>query len=342
MTHAAKDEIAAQAANWIVQLTGDDEASCAQARVQFEHWKQTDPRHAAAAAKLQHVIDRMASVSMTTAGHTQPASNAIHSAIAGYRKSRRIKKAGMSLLVACALLLPVWMTTQTQTAAYLMADMHTSAGQRQVHTLSDGSTITLGSKSAVNVRFNETNRHIDLVGGEIRINVAKDAARPFVVQTKEASIRALGTQFIVERQDDVTILTMLESAVSVQTAAQQKAGITSTTIVKAGEQIRITADNTTAAQTIDIRGVSDAWQYGQVAMMNQPLTDVLDILGRHRPGYLQYDRAQLAGITMSVVLPIDDTDRALQLIANSLPDLRIRMLTSYFVYVDLEQPRSSR
>jgi transmembrane sensor len=34
------------------------------------------------------------------------------------------------------------------------------------------------------------------------------------------------------------------------------------------------------------------------------------------------------------VLPIEDTDHALQLIANSLPDLRIRTLSPYLVYVD--------
>jgi transmembrane sensor len=330
----ATDDIAAQAADWIVRLTGDDEADCADARIGFEQWKQADVRHAQAADRLQSVIDRMNAVRTTTPGHTQPAYTAIHSAISRYKTTRRIKKGSMALLLACACVLPAWMVMQTHTAAYLMADMHTATGQRQVQSLSDGSTMTLGSKSAVNVHFDHATRRIDLVAGEILVDVAKDASRPFVVQTDEATMRALGTRFVVEREEGVTILTMLESTVLLKTAAQQANGVEQGTIVRAGEQIRITATSSSPAQTIDIRSVSDSWQFGQVVIMNKPLTDVLDTLAKYRPGYLHYDRQQLAGITMSVVLPIEDTDQALQLIANSLPDLRIRTLTPYLVYVD--------
>lgn len=331
---AMPEDIQAQAAEWIVQLTADDEAASARARSEFEHWKQADVRHAQAAAGLQRVLDQMDAIRSTTQGHTSPAHTAINAALVGHQRTRRIKKAGIAVALACLCLVPAWKIGQSETAAYLMADMRTSAGQRAVHALSDGTAMTMGSKSAVNIRFDRAARHVELVRGDILVDVAKDSSRPFMVTTREGSIKALGTRFVVERQDDVTTLTMLESAVVVQTADQLAEGSPATRMVSAGEQIRITSSDTSPVAAVDIRGVSDAWQFGQIVALNQPLVDILDTLSRYRPGYITYDRSQLAGITMSVVLPMADTDQALQLIVNSLPALRIRMLTPYLVYVD--------
>ena len=59
-------------------------------------------------------------------------------------------------------------------------------------------------------------------------------------------------------------------------------------------------------------------------------------MDRHRPGHIRYDRAQLEGIRVSAVLPLNDTDRALQLLVDSLPMLRVRTLTSYLAMVDTQ------
>ncbi len=335
---ASCDDIAAQAADWIVQLTADDEKTRARACSDFEAWKRQDVRHAQAAAKLQGVLDSLDAISSTSKGHTRPAHTAIRTAISDYKTSRRIKKTTIAIAMVCLCAMPVWMLSHTETAHSLMADMRTATGQRQTQTLSDGTKMTLGSQSAVDISFDAVSRTVNLVTGEILVEVAKDPLRPFVINTREGSIRALGTRFVVERQDEVTTLTMLESAVVVQTAEQKAQGSKSSRVVKAGEQIRITTGTINTVTGIDTREVNDAWQFGQLVVRNRPLTDVLDLLSKHRQGYISYDRDRLAGIMMSVVLPIDDTDKALQLIANSLPDLRIRMLTPYFVYVDRTLP----
>ncbi|MCW0206190.1 MAG: histidine kinase, partial [Achromobacter sp.] len=52
-----------------------------------------------------------------------------------------------------------------------------------------------------------------------------------------------------------------------------------------------------------------------------------------------YDAQAIAGIRISAVLPLDDTDRALQLLAANLPSLRVRRFTPYFLRVDVAPGR---
>ena len=212
--------------------------------------------------------------------------------------------------------------------AYLLADLRSPTGQWQTHTLADGSRLTLAGGSAVNVRFNAGERHVELVRGDILVDVAKDAQRPFIVDSGQAAIRALGTRFTVRKEDGATILSMLESTVSAQ-VPQHRA-----VVVQAGQRARITDDGVGPLTSIDAASVQQAWRAHQLVVDDLPLADVLDELARHRPGQLHYDRAQIDGIRVAAVLPLDDTDKALQLLIDNFPRLRIRMLTRYLVMVD--------
>ena len=72
---------------------------------------------------------------------------------------------------------------------------------------------------------------------------------------------------------------------------------------------------------------------------NQPLDQVLDEIARHRRGHLQFDRNALADLRVTAVLPLDDTDRALQLIAETLP-LSIKTYTPWLIVISqLPQPK---
>lgn len=207
--------------------------------------------------------------------------------------------------------------------------MHTSTGEWQTHTLPDGSRITLEGASAVDLHFDAQQRLVELRQGAILVDVATDAARPFVVESRGSRMRALGTRFVVERNSEVTQLTLLESSVAVQHGAEPSA-----TSIHAGQSVRITPEALGPIENIDVRSVADAWKFRQLVVRNRPLAEVLDQLARQRPGCIHYDRAQIEHIRVSAVLPLDDTDRALQLLQASFPQLRLRRFTSYVVLVD--------
>nr|WP_315234348.1 FecR domain-containing protein [uncultured Albidiferax sp.] len=328
------DTVAAQAADWTARLSAADPLERDNARAGFAAWQQQDPLHAAAAERMQEVMDRMASVRSASGGHPGPARAAFQAAFNPTKNpptGRRSKRVAAVLALVLALVLPGWLVWQAYPPSYIAADLRTGTGQCQTRTLADGSRITLGSGSAVDLHFDPQRRSLVLLQGEILVEVAPDAQRPFVVETAQGRIRALGTRFSVESQPDSTLLTMLESSVWVQTAAQTGS---EGTAIQAGQRVRIRADGLGPVEAVDVRSVQDAWKFHQLVARDQPLPEVLDALNRHRPGRIVYDRAQLQDIRMLAVLPLDDTDRALQLLTDSLPALRVRRLTPYLVLVD--------
>ncbi|MFT4266592.1 MAG: FecR domain-containing protein [Xenophilus sp.] len=328
------DALAEQAAQWIVRLTDGDEAERRRARSEFEAWKRADPRHAAAARGMEGFVGQVHAVRDRAAGQTRPARAALDASFAEGRRRQRVRTIGTVLTVACLLTVPGWMLLRAWPASYLLADMRTATGQWETRTLADGTHITLNSASAVNLRYDARRRVVELVQGEILVDVAGDASRPFVVETVDGSIQALGTRFVVDRQAGATVLEMIASRTLVRTAVQLAAGDGPAVAVGAGERVRITRNAVTPAGAVDPRTLSDVWQRHQLVASDQPLPDVLDELSRHRPGRIQYDRGQLQGIHVNAVLPLDDTDRALKLLMTSFPELRIRTVTPWLVLVD--------
>lgn len=325
MNRPRTDIAAEQAARWIVRLSADDPAEREQARSGFAAWKAADPRHANAAAGMENLLRQLHAVREPAGGDHRPARAAL-AAIAPDRPRQRLRQLAAASAVAVLALTGALVISERP--AYLLADLRSPTGQWHTHTLADGSRLTLGSDSAVNVHFNAGERHVELVRGDILVDVAKDAQRPFIVDSGQAAIRALGTRFSVRRDGAATTLSMLESKVSAQVPRHPAI------VVQAGQRTRITDDGVGPITAIDAAGVQDAWRAHQLVVDDQPLAEVLDELARHRPGQLHYDHAQIAGIRVAAVLPLDDTDKALQLLIDNFPQLRIRMLTRYLVMVD--------
>ncbi|MBR8653595.1 FecR domain-containing protein [Achromobacter sp. Marseille-Q0513] len=333
---ATDEALAEQAAEWIVRLSDGDEAERLREREAFEAWKRADPRHAAAASGMERMVGQLRSARADAGGNGRPARAGLDASFAGQRRRGRVKRAAAAIALALLLAGPAWIALRAWPPGYLLADVHTATGQWESRRLADGSQIWLNSASAVNLRYDERRRVIELVQGEILVDVAKDAGRPFLVETAHGSIRALGTRFVVNRQSDATILSMLESRVAVRTASQR--ADSEAIEVSAGQRVRITAASVSRPQEIDARGLADAWQRHQLVIDDQPLDEVLDELARHRPGHIHYERAEVRGMRVSAVLPLDDTDRALKLLSTSFPSLRIRTVTPWLVLVDAPPP----
>jgi transmembrane sensor len=99
---------------------------------------------------------------------------------------------------------------------YTQKDVYsTGISEQRSITLPDGSTIELNSRSRVRVRYSATERDVDLLEGQALFNVAKVPDRPFVVLSGSTEIRAVGTEFDIDRKATGVRVTVVEGRVAV-------------------------------------------------------------------------------------------------------------------------------
>lgn len=317
MSKSPSERVLQEAAEWLVRLDGEVDAA---ERNAFRDWLDADPEHLEAIERLQGSLAALRDLPR------EPARAALDS-IARRRVGRKPIKA---LALAALLLLPVGLALQHFPPSYLLADIRTGSGQWSTQQLADGSRISLDGSSAVDLQFDDQRRTVRLLQGEIRVDVAKDATRPFVVLTEHGSVRALGTRFVVEQLSDASRVVMLESSTEVDSAGKRA-------VVQAGQALRFDAAGPGPLQSIDAAGFEQAWGQHQLLVRDQSLDQVLERLARNHTGYLMYDAKTLQLLRVTAVLPADDSQRALRLLARSLP-IKVEHYTPWITRVSLEQP----
>ncbi|MNM42341.1 fec operon regulator FecR [compost metagenome] len=317
MNKSPSAQVLQEAAEWLVRLEGEVGAA---ERNAFRDWLDADPEHLQAIERLQGSMAALRDLP------GEPA-RAVLDSLARRRAARQPIKA---LALAALLLLPIGLALQQFPPSYLLADIRTGSGQWSTRQLPDGSRISLDGSTAVDLQFDGQRRTVRLVQGEIRLDVAKDATRPLLVLTEHGSVRALGTRFVVEQLPDSSWVAMIESTTEVDSAGKR-------VVVQAGQAVRFDAAGPGALQSIDAAGVEQAWEQHQLLVRDQPLDQVLERLARNHRGYLLYDPKDLELLRVTAVLPADDSQRALRLLARSLP-IRIEHYPPLITRVSLERP----
>ncbi|SKA89952.1 FecR family protein [Pseudomonas extremaustralis] len=304
------EHIIQQAANWLTRLHDEDVSESE--RQAFNAWCQADPRHAVAIERIRALWGSFDTLP------AQPARVALNRAFAP-RPARGVQAMAVLGLVLCGWLgleqLPVW-----------MADQRTGVGERLQIALADGSQLQLNSNSAVDVRFDGHQRVIELLQGELWVDVAKDARRPFVVRTDQGTATALGTRYLVKRAPDgTTVVTVIESTVAVKGDTNE--GVK----VMAGQRSILDHGRAEPPQAIDDTD-PDAWTRGLLKVNDQPLSDVLQTLASYRHGLVRFDPQALRGLRVSGVFRLDDTAAALAALADNLP-IQVEYFTDLLVVV---------
>lgn len=296
-----------QAAHWYALLR--DGKAGMQDRADWRTWLRADEAHQAAWSYVEDISRefeplrgqpdaRLAADTLNTATH---------------RLSRRRFLSGAAVIATGGLLSCVTWRPDMLPATVMAwgADHRTSIGEQREITLADGTHLWLNTGSAVNVSFDERERVVELVLGEVFIDTAKDAARPFLVTTTHSRMQALGTRFNVRRDSAQTRLAVYEGAVQVRAAASG-----ATRIVPAGQQANFSADHIGANEAADL--AREAWTQGTLVADNITLGEVVEELRRYHPGHLGV-ADNVAQLKVYGNFPIKDTDRVLRMLASALP-----------------------
>jgi len=298
--HEDLARIREQAADWIVRLEDAEAGQRERLQAQCEAWQAVDPRRRQVLAQMQQ---------MWSAVTPAPA--------------RRRRAAGLAVFLLLAGTLATQLPWESWTADY-----RTTAGEIREITLPDGSAALLDSNSAIDVDYGAGRRSVRLARGQLVVTVRPDPGeRPFHVLTGHGSAVALGTRYSVRLEAQHAVVTVHESRVRLvpRTGGSAK-------VLKAGERAVLEPDGVGHVEPAK-RTLPD-WTDRRLVFNDAPLSAVVERLARYRPGWLRLDD-ELSGrdLHFTGVLPADDSDTALAVLADALP-LQIRRLTPYLVWVE--------
>jgi transmembrane sensor len=285
-------------------------------REEFAKWHAAHEEHARAWRQLG-MLDQRFSVA------SGPARTALLQSREGIR--RRVRKLGSGLASVIAVFgLALFAGERYLPIDYWLADQRTATGEQRTLRLDDGTLINLNTHSAVDVRFDEKQRLVVLQEGEILIETGHGDARPFIVETREGRMRALGTRFLVKREEQGTRLSVLQSAVAAhpQSSPDEQ-------ILREGQQMLIRSDGLGPIAALDLG--TDAWTRGMLVVDNARLEDLVREIGRYRPGHLGV-AAEVADLRITGSFPLKDTNLALSALLPTLP-VQIEQHTPWWVTV---------
>lgn len=213
MTRAdqADAEITERAHAWRARIH-DPDASAAD-RAALGAWLAEDPRHRRAYQRALEVWRRLGRLRLEDIDPdlrppARPAGARFRAV-----KWRALAAALLLLVAGAALMLPY---APRSGPPELAGDTYrTGRGETRGLSLADGTRVTLGALTTLEVSLSAAGRRARLAGGAAWFAVAPDAARPFTVRAGALSATVLGTEFAVRANGGVLRVAVAEGRVEV-------------------------------------------------------------------------------------------------------------------------------
>lgn len=289
-----------QAASWAARLDGGT-LSAKEAR-QLEAWLNASPAHE---PLLQEILSlqgevgaeiRAMVVTEQLAQSDNPVKTILHR---GWTWAAVAAAASLALIF-------FWPETAPQ-------ELTTVAAQRESVTLEDTTQVDLNAHTTLAVKMSGKERFVRLANGEAYFNVAKEASRPFRVETPAGVILVTGTAFNVRMDPSGTMeVTVLEGTVRVRAGAEELS-------LKPAEQLWF--DGTQPrVRGLDESSRSDviAWRRGRIVFDQTPIRTALEQFARYHDRPISVD-ASAEGLRLGGQFKLDNFDGFLRDLELVLP-----------------------
>ncbi|MEM9286807.1 MAG: FecR domain-containing protein [Pseudomonadota bacterium] len=214
----------------------------------------------------------------------------------------------------------------------------TLLGETQQISLIDGSIVTLGASTTMQVQLSDAARTITLKQGAALFDVAHDPSRPFTVIAGGLSATALGTIFDVRRNGGIARVGVAEGRVQVRhdmIIHGQSMGRDNTKTLTAAQQIAATPSNgLLAIRPVSIDSVG-SWADGRLFYDAAPLKEVLADARRYSNHDYQVAPGAEAILALEVTgtLNAQDMERWISKLPNMLP-ISVRHMSQYETVLD--------
>ncbi len=302
----------AEAAAWIARLHGPNrDANVEEA---CRRWMADDPERAAAFELLTDTWERSGQL------RERPIEKV---------RSREARGFRLSLPGAALATFAIAIVAVAATVLYLRTDgVSTVVGEQRTLTLQDGTRVYLNTNSRAAVHFDRNTRRVELEKGEALFEVAKDPARPFIVMAGDRQVRALGTAFIVRRDPQQLVVTLVDGKVSVSPEPEGAAHLlgvgqsqrgtpvsegaaTEAVTLDPGQRVTFASGQPPRLDRPALEKVT-AWQHGQVSLDNTTLADAVSEMNRYNRLQLVIQDPRVASIRISGVFRAGDSQNFVQ------------------------------
>lgn len=301
-------EIDAAAALWAVRVDGD--ALSAEAKGKLEAWLAADVRRLGAYARARAMLVEAGRVKALGTGF-DPAAYALEHGVADSEATedwrnvalhptrRKFLVAGSvaaaSAVAAIGLSWPAAATTYT-----------TRRGEIRLVPLADGSSMTLNTQTIAKVLFTSDERHIELIEGEALFDVARDSARPFVVEAGASLMKAVATSFTVSRLPGENVkVTVRQGSVRLGGLAPSQPQ----TVLTANMRAVVTPDMAkvaTGSIAASEMNRDIAWQQGMLSFEDTPLSQAAIQFARYSDTAIRFDDPTIGEETITGLYAAND------------------------------------
>lgn len=303
-----------QAIEWTACLRSG-EVSADEQRA-FEAWLVADPAHVQAWSKVQ--------------GHLGMALNPL---VDGGPALRRTLQTASSInrrhmlrgtLALAGFGLGSYVLGKTGLPGELTADIRSGTAERIARRLPDGSKLLLDACSAVDLRFDAHGREVYLRKGKLQVQVIADT-RPFIVRTPGGRVQTADARFTVALQAQASRVWVQRSSATLRTLGGAEATV--------GEGHGARFDRAGIQRLADHRGGESSWTGGWLSVDDWSLGELVEALRPYRQGILRV-APQAAGLRVSGLFPLDDSDGALHALEQAMP-LRIERTFGWWTHIEL-------
>ena len=290
----------------------------------FLQWCREDARHRAELARLDRTWGALDSLSEWRPAHSARPNPDVLARRRRFQWRHAWVAAG-TLALAASIALGVFLARPptTQPLAPAVGLRVIPAPVRIV--LDDGSVAEANRGGVFEAAFTPGERRVRLLAGEVHFTVAKNPARPFIVEVAGVAVRAVGTAFNVRRSEQIIDVLVTEGKVQVEpppASGRNAAVAPAPTAIIAGEQATFDASQPStppvivALTTAQIERVL-AWQGVRLDFDELPLAAVIAEFNVRNRQQLVIADPRIAGLRVAGSFRADNVEAFARLLEAS-------------------------
>ncbi len=304
---------------WLIRL--DSNTISEVERRAFKDWQERDPRHQQRFEQLENVWRKSDSLRQLQKSEGEKLS--YNRPTPEKRKQSKWWPAVAASVALMIVIVGLWrLVAGPDVQAY-----QTAVGERLTVTLEGGSVIELNTNTGIEVRNSDSIRAIRLLRGEAHFDVAADKERPFVVTTRNGSVRAVGTTFNISLRDNLLEVVVTEGVVEVapdtvpahaQSQGKSKNIATSLSVsVSVGQKVAMVNNQISKVEDVGVGAITRelAWRQGVLIFQDETMAEVIAEVSQHTTKRIIIVDLKTADIRVGGTFPLNDIDKTLAMLS---------------------------